>query len=75
MNRYEIYDRFSKELKAIFQLLDTLDKKEKAIKFLESRESIVKSRIEAINKLGDDALLDFEEFLKNREPTKRSQND
>ena len=39
---------------------------EDAIKLLESREELIQSRIRAFEELGDDALLDFDELMKNR---------
>jgi len=39
---------------------------EEAIKALKKQEDITKKRIELFEELGDDALLNFEELMKNR---------
>ena len=43
---------------------------EEAIRVLEEREIIIRSRIETIDRLGDEALLDFDEYVKNRKASK-----
>jgi len=43
---------------------------EEAIRVLESREAIIQSRIETIERLGDEAFLDFDEYVKNRKASK-----
>ncbi len=43
---------------------------EEALKALKKQEDITESRIKAIEELGDDALLDFSELMKNRKASK-----
>lgn len=43
---------------------------EEAIRVLEERETTIRSRIETIDRLGDEALLDFDEYVKNRKASK-----
>jgi len=43
---------------------------EEAIRVLEKREETLRNRIATVERLGDAALLDFDEFIKNRKAIK-----